>query len=299
MGLTLLNGRRAYQGPVYSEGGSHWFYAGLADGNYAYIDKKLSVFPDFQLLKIHPLEMDAMANISGDEYVPYALAFGTIGILSEGTDAIRRYAFRQPLQNSYSMIPVEEISYFDGKSMVGSSEAVRKDLIRAPKIHLVYQSGLQVYSNLSQDEWTVDVNGDKYVLPENGFMAYLPGKNLKSYTVLNSKSADRKKIGRVFSDDLYHFDSHGETVTGRLAGNGSYMIKKEKFGWEIIPVGEVKTFDFDLDLIGLKGFGVDIQAVEESGRIITKITEVPMLKRIFFDHNPDYYKYQICPVVID
>ncbi|MFA5814276.1 MAG: hypothetical protein WC865_01460 [Bacteroidales bacterium] len=297
VGLTVMNERRAYQGPVYSEGGTHWFYAGLVDGNYAYMDNKLPVFPDFQLLKIHPLEMDGMANVSGDEYIPYALAFGTIGILSEGRDAIRRYAFLQPLQNSYSMIPVTEISYFDGNSLVSSSEAVRKDLIAAPKIHIKYQSGLQVFSNLSKDSWSVEANGVTYTLPKNGVLSYLPENNLLAYSVENKNSATNKRLDRVFSDDLYYLDTYGEEVTGNLAGNGSYMIKKEKFGWEIIPVENTKTIDFDLSLIGLKDLGVDIKAVDENGNTIKIINENPMSGKVYFEHNPDYYKYQICPVV--
>lgn len=296
VGMTLLNERRAYQGPVYSEGGTHWFYAGLADGNYAYMDKSLPVFPDFQLLKIHPLEMDGMANVSGDEYVPFALAFGAIGILSEGRDAIRRYAFLQPLQNSYSMIPVSEISYFDGKSLVTSSEAVRLDLIKAPKIHIIYESGLRVYSNLSESSWTVEANGETYTLPKNGFLSFLPGKNLLAYSTDRTYSGTGKRLDQVFSDELYYIDTYGETVTGRLAGNGSYMLKKEKFGWEIIPVENARIIDFDLALIGLAGLGVDIKAVDEDGHTIKIINDQPMKGKIYFEPDTAHYKYQVCPV---
>ena len=80
IGMTLMNERRAYQGPVYSEGGTHWFYAGLLDGNYSHMNHSLPIFPDFQLLKINPLEMDGMSNVSNEAYVAYAYAFGNIGI---------------------------------------------------------------------------------------------------------------------------------------------------------------------------------------------------------------------------
>ena len=296
VGLTVMNERRAYQGPIYSEGGSQMFYAGLVDGNYAYMDNKLPIFPDFQLLKLHPLEMDGMQNVSGDEYVPFALAFGAIGILSEGRDAIRRYAFLQPLQNSYSMIPVRDISYFDGNSLVSSSEAVIKDLIKAPKIHIEFQSGLQVYSNLSKDAWSVEARGETYILPKNGVLSYLPEKNLFVYSVENKESAAKKRLDRVFSDDLYYLDTYGETVTGNLGGNGSYMIKKEKFGWEIIPVENTKTIDFDLSLIGLQGLGVDIKAVDENKNTLRLINDKPMSGKVKFEHDPGIYKYQICPV---
>ena len=46
--------------PVYSEGGHHFFYSGLSDGNYAQ-DRGYNFFTmpwivDFDLLKIHPKE---------------------------------------------------------------------------------------------------------------------------------------------------------------------------------------------------------------------------------------------------
>lgn len=297
VGMTLMNERRAYQGPVYSEGGSHWFYAGLADGNYAYIDKKLPVFPDFQLLKIHPLEMDGMANVSGPEYIPYALAFGTIGILSSGPDAIRRYAFLQPLQSSYSMIPVTEIAYFDGQQFVSSSKAVKKDLINAPKIHITYTSGLEVYSNLSEESWTIHAGNDPFVLPENGFLAWLPGKNLFASSTINPGADEKKQIDRMFSDEIYFLDSYGERVSGILGGQGSYMLKKEKFGWEIIPVKELQKIDFALSLIGLEEMGVDIQALDKEGNTICIINEKPVKEKVAFNHSPEHYKYLICPVV--
>ncbi|MCF6357986.1 MAG: hypothetical protein L3J54_09300, partial [Draconibacterium sp.] len=117
-GLLLMNEKRAYHGPVYSEGNYHWWYAGLVDGNYGNARPKLdktAVFPDFQLLKIHPLEMDG-GNVykEGAEYLAYTLAYGHIGILNGETDErVKRYAMLQPLQKYYSMVPVKTISYFD------------------------------------------------------------------------------------------------------------------------------------------------------------------------------------------
>jgi len=126
-----MNERKSYQGPAYSEGYNHWWFAGLLDGNYAN-DKELKdmpVFPDFQLLKIHPLEMDGGNTGSGYEYLAYTLAYGNLGMLSGGDEAIMRYAFLQPLQSSYVMVPVRDISYFDGSEFVNSSIAVIRNLI--------------------------------------------------------------------------------------------------------------------------------------------------------------------------
>ena len=59
-GETMLLQKEAWKGPVYSEGGHHFFYSGLTDGNYAQ-DRGYNFFTmpwivDFDLLKIHPKE---------------------------------------------------------------------------------------------------------------------------------------------------------------------------------------------------------------------------------------------------
>lgn len=61
-GETLLHQRKTWGGPVYSEGGHHFFFAGLCDGNYGqdrgrFFDKDPWLV-DFDVLKIHPLETD-------------------------------------------------------------------------------------------------------------------------------------------------------------------------------------------------------------------------------------------------
>lgn len=63
-GKLLLNERKVYNGPVYSEGVMHWMYAGLVDGNRAEISLEgkeswqVPFLVDFDLLRIHPLETD-------------------------------------------------------------------------------------------------------------------------------------------------------------------------------------------------------------------------------------------------
>ena len=57
----LLEQKKAWNGPVYSEGGSHFFYAGLADGNYGQLGVRADKDPwiaDFDLKRLHPLECD-------------------------------------------------------------------------------------------------------------------------------------------------------------------------------------------------------------------------------------------------
>ena len=81
-GETLLLQRKLWGGPVWSEGGWHFLYAGLADGNYARDDYDRYDFGsrpwivDFDLLKIHPLEVD--------------FGMGALGHFSPGRTAAER-----------------------------------------------------------------------------------------------------------------------------------------------------------------------------------------------------------------
>ena len=102
--------KRLWEGPVWSEGGCHFMYAGHADGNYArdsYDFQEGAWLVDFDVLKLHPLECDfgmgALFHFAPskdpkdrgyyrpampegrarflDEYIAATLAFGHAGYL--------------------------------------------------------------------------------------------------------------------------------------------------------------------------------------------------------------------------
>lgn len=293
-GLLLMNERRAYLGPVYSEGGNHFWYAGLLDGNYANGDlNSLPIFPDFQLLKINPLQMDAANTGAGYEYLAYALAYGNIGILTESlAESIKRYAMLQPLQNSYAMMEVENILYSDGERFYNTSEAIKRDLLDNARLLLEYKSGLKAYVNFSTENWKI--SEEQCVLPQFGFYAVSADRKLKSYSILDESLSNR--IDKVYSPDIYYLNSPDQIVGGELAGKGAYMVKKEKFSWEIIPVGEDQYIEFDLSLLGMGEYGVDIQATDMLGNPIQRVNESPVMHRVSFTPLKGHYKYRIIPV---
>ena len=297
-GLLLMNESKTYQGPVYSEGGNHWWYAGLLDGNYANgkIDK-LPVFPDFSLMQIHPKEMDAGHTGKDNAYFAYTLAYGNIGLLSEGIDAVKKYAFIQPLQEKYVMIPVRNIEYFDDNNPFSSSDAIKRDLVKAPKLHVTYESGFEVYTNFSDDNWTVLAMNKTFNLPKYGVLAYDPKTTLISFSGRNDESNSNTRLDRVISDDLCFIDTFGETVLeGSLRGQGSYILKKEKFGWEIIPLEDETTIDFDRSLLQLSGKNLSIQAVDRDGYTLDNEPFIFNLEKVNFKHSNEVYKYKIIPI---
>lgn len=293
-GMLLMNERQVYSGPVYSEGGNHWWYAGLTDGNYANGNlQQMPVFPDFQLLKIHPLEMDAANTGDGYEYVCYALAYGHIGILSTGDEAVKRYAFLQPLQNSYVMVPVGKILYFEKDKSYEASEAIKKGLLKRPRLYVEYASGLKVYVNFSEETWPIRVGDRDYILPPSGFYAYLKEQNLRSFSVSDTVEGGRRD--QVDSDDLHFVSTSRHNIQWGMGGVGPYLIKREKFSWEIIPLEGCRRVCFDLKVIGLENFRVKIEGLDRQGDLIKEFVS-SSVKQIDFLPDTSVYKYRLIPV---
>lgn len=267
-GLLLMNETKAYHGPVYSEGNYHWWYAGLVDGNYGNANPKLdktSVFPDFQLLKINPLEMDG-GNVykEGAEYLAYTLAYGHIGILNgDIAERIKRYAMLQPLQNYYSMVAVKSIQYFENGEYYNSSEAIIKDLIKAPKLALEYESGLKVYVNFSDENWKVESIGNEYQIPKFGFLAVLEKDNIIAFSGFSNAFNQKDRIEFISAKNHIYIDSYDHIVeTKDFVCKGKVFLKKERFGWEIIPAKDFEYFAFNSSALGIESENIQIEGLD-------------------------------------
>ncbi|MBR8535894.1 hypothetical protein KDU71_10030 [Carboxylicivirga sediminis] len=298
-GLVLMNEKKAYHGPVYSEGNYHWWYAGLVDGNYANFNPKLNkidVFPDFQLLKIHPLEMDAgNVYVEGVEYLAYTLAYGHIGLINgDITERIKRYAMLQPLQQYYSMIPVSGIKYFDGINYVSSSEAIKKDLLKQAKLSVDYSSGLKVFVNFSDQVWTVDAKGIKYDLPEHGFLAYHPEYDLISVYGQSSKWKSKGLAEFNQAANQIYIDSHATVFENEsFRCDGKVYFKNETFGWEIIPAKDFEIVEFNPSVLGLTT-NILIQALDINDRPIEYVPYNIVDGKIQVKHkNKSVLKYRL------
>ncbi len=297
-GQILMNETRAYHGPVYSEGNYHWWYAGLVDGNYGNANPKLdktAVFPDFQLLKIHPLEMDG-GNVQkeGAEYLAYTLAYGHIGIINGGTDErIKRYAMLQPLQKYYSMVSVKSIRYFNKGEYYNSSQAIVKDLIAAPKLALEYESGLKVFVNFSDENWKLNSLGNEYILPKFGFLAVHENDSVVAFSGFKNGSEDR--IDYIAAKDHFYIDSHGKKIeTDNFSCNGKAFVKKEKFGWEIIPATGFESFGFKLSALGIQSEKIEIEGVDLNDLPIEQTVLIIEDGKIVIEHkNKKVLKYRI------
>ena len=273
-GRILLGEREAHKGPVFSEGANHWWYAGLVDGNYA------NAFPllneqaplvDFDLLKIHPLQMDALTNnMPLDEQVAYGLAYAHIGQLipHDAAGSMKIYYMLQPLERYYTLVPTKNILYHDGKKYVTTSEALANGGIEKKRVHVVFENDFKYWVNLGSDNWAIKTEKGQFLLPPTGFVAFSNDKKAMAVSVLVDIEGQEEKVRVDYSygPESYYFDSRDSNVTyGIFEGKGAAALKKEESGWELIPALDFSKLSFPLDAIGFDHDNISVICLNEDG----------------------------------
>jgi hypothetical protein len=227
--LACIAEARKWQGSVISEGYFRWLYAGVSDMDYATMVRpstyrstgEMPLLPDFDLLKIHPLEHGMMMGVypqlflSEEEsaqllkdsgvgqpppgfykYLAASLAYGHMAMVGYDYDppparVIQLYALMQGVQTEYLTDTVARIEYHDGRGFVSTSQALREDTLRVGRIHVAYSRGLQVYVNYNSDRtWTVEVDGRAWELPPYGWVIYKPGEMLACSALVGGHRVD-------------------------------------------------------------------------------------------------------------
>ena len=274
----LLNESTIHEGPAISEGNYHWFYAGIADGNYATIvpfgtGHETPPLVDFDLLKMHPKMTDlgmgspfcfygyegewttgpSRLATSFDRFIVATIAYGHMGYLAEpwGFDGtLKCYYLLQALQQRYVMVPVTSIRYFDGSALVNTSEAIATDAYLRGQIHTTYENGLTTWCNLSfEHDWAVEVAGQSYLLPPASFVAYRPDDILAYSAIVNGQ---RHEL--VSCRDYLYLDSRNEAVaTPVVSARGAVAVKPAENGtWRVIPAVEAEDITIALAWLGVK-----------------------------------------------
>jgi hypothetical protein len=311
-GQILLRERQAHKGPVYSEGGNHWWYAGLVDGNYANAFPSLGeqpLFVDFDLLKIHPLEMDA-GNVSyvfetdmnkAKNHTPLTLAYGHICQLTPYNEfeSMKRYYLVQPLQSYYAMETISKIEYWNGNEFLDTSKALVSGANLKRQIKVQYVTGLNVWVNTGQEDWPINIEGHRYILPTNGFYAVAADGRVVSYSVLKitDDQEEPAQVDFARGPDSIYFDTRGAFVDlGDIAGQGSVALKKEKSGWELIPARKFEKVGFSPVLIGLNNVEVDVEGLSEFG-VPVLLPEAEMKDGMLWIQSAgdQVFKYRITP----
>jgi len=191
-----------HRGPCLSEGGRHWYWAGVTDGVEAQLDggEDRPVLVDFNLLKLHPqmvshgmgyytrwlrtgkatrVGSEALTPLQLDKYRAQTLAYGHAPFIGREIYrsvplVVREYHIARPVAAMYGAANVTDIAYEVAGKMVSSSVAAVAGVL--DRLRVRYDSGLTLHVNLREDDWNVG----GHVLPRYGFVAN--GPNTLVYT---------------------------------------------------------------------------------------------------------------------
>ncbi|HEY5909052.1 MAG TPA: hypothetical protein VJA21_00455, partial [Verrucomicrobiae bacterium] len=200
-GEIMLHQKRAWSGPVYSEGNYHCFYMGLTDGNYgqdqSYRPAENPWLVDFDLRQMHDLGCNfGMGNLEMfyankpqprstaeerdaelDRFLAATVAFGHPGFLvMEGGygNALRSYYMLQQLAGRYCLTNAAEIRYAtaDGQ-LLDTSHAVASGAFQRSQVITRYADGTITAANGSRTERLhCEAFGRKLDLPPNGYAGW-------------------------------------------------------------------------------------------------------------------------------
>jgi hypothetical protein len=166
--------REVHQGPVLGEGNNHWYWSGRMDGAEAQVDggEHHVPFPDFDLLKIHPLVANhgmgyyarwleegygagilaRMPLILADKYRSQEILYGHAGFIGsqwipEPLLSVKQAWMLAPLQERYVPVHVADTAYYVAGEWVDGSTAVAAGDTRICRI--AYENGLEIIVNQS------------------------------------------------------------------------------------------------------------------------------------------------------
>ena len=240
-GQTLLRQRRNFGGPLYSEGGCHYLYCGLDDGNFAqdqgYGLSRNPWLVDFDLLRMHPLAnnfgMGYPNMFYGRRNVPketYAMmdrflaataAFGHIGYFFTSSHECEEqgYYLLQAIAGKYARSDVADIRYADAAgAFLDTSAAIASGAFRRSQVRVAYADGTVVTANgHAGDELVAVTPGGRMALQPAGWCAFSGDGTVG---VVSGQASGCRLDVSVASDYVY-LNAHGrhvETPFGTTAG---------------------------------------------------------------------------------
>ena len=258
---------RAYSGPILSEGGMHWMYSGLVDGNLARKQhlpgkgddrsskttdpkepyRSPADLVDFQLLKIHLLSVDNCGNNYfdawdpdlRDRFISETLAYGKSGLWTAYSGSgqetqgmsCRAYYTYHLAQKRYRCVPVEQILYHNGKELVDSSAILREGKETMGRVFARYENGFESWVNLNPSEsWVIDVDGEKWCLPAYGWYQRRAEQwgEFVNYSIIRPGEARRSRI----EDEkvLLVGAPGGMTRWEDIETDGTVLVRREEEG---------------------------------------------------------------------
>ncbi len=247
--------RKFWNGPVYSEGGVHFLYCGLDDGNFAQDQgARLDESPwivDFDLLRLHPLAnnfgmgypnmfypktaMPKDRRVMLDRFLTATIAFGHVGYFLTGRpdEEENGYWMLQSPAARYAKADVADIAYADADGrFMPTSRAIATGATDRSQVRVRYADGTVVTANgsaagdwLALDARGGDPAGGRLLLPANGWFAETGDGEVVSVSASRpadaSPSAAPVRADACVSPRHVYLDGRGkwfETPFGATAG---------------------------------------------------------------------------------
>ena len=262
-GLVALQQKKMLNGPVWSEGCSAFFWAGLLDVDYAVSnDTKdgLPLIADFKLRRINPLENFTGAdwpvlrpqNADGnDSFIAHEILFGNIGHLGQSGEkngmiwqgraatmkdyehVLRSYFMIRQVQEYYSgQSPVAILYDIDGKMMT-ASQMLKSGKTSVGRVYAKYPNGLETWVNRSDSKWVVNADGEEFELPPNcGHVAIVPNKLLQYTALVNGHKVSYSR-GKCFT----YMNGNGEpTEFPEMTASRAYLLRQVDGKTRLTPV---------------------------------------------------------------
>ena len=321
-GEIMLHQKKIWDGPVYSEGGQHWYYCGLTDGNYGQDSQaQLPNSPwlvDFDLLKLHPLCCNfGMGNLqmffgknahlgrtveeraaSLDRFLAASIAFGHTGFLvtQGGMDhTVRSYFMLQQLHKQYAQEMPIEIRYANEEgTWLSTSDAVANEAYKRSQVATRYSNGLlTVVNGHPLDDLACSLAGLDLILPPNGYLGVLreKGREAPLLYVLSGRFEGHRCDYAETAAYLFG-DGRGRLVRfpKMLCDGALIALKGNAGGLELIPLKSCTRYAMDMG--GQTAVAV---ALNEEGERLGATPARFSRDLIFVEPMRDAFSYRLIP----
>lgn len=282
-GEILLLQRRFWNGPVCSEGGSHCFYVGLVDQNYAqdsiYGFAEHPWILDFALLKMHPKCSDHGPYTSMlfgsykrpptkwgeiDFYLAYQLAYGHSAFLLP-EHATYAYYMNLAIASKYAVENVKSIRYVDAKGrLVFTSAAAADGSISRNQAVVEYDGGTVVAVNAS-------TSGERMEIPFASGRLELPPMGVYAESADVAVFAGEQAGARVSfcrAPDYVYMNGRGNELDCPGGATDGEVVRLPEPGGteEVIPLDTLDGWTY----LELPYRAESVEGLDRSGRAVNR-----------------------------
>ena len=314
--MASLRQEEADFGPVLSEGKTQMFFAGLCDSYAQTARMKTHVLPDFNLRKLHLLSNDcgyelSLINWKGSGIKPAVGVYRNLAMqYAYGNTAhiygpyhgepydkalpnfvIQSYFLIQPLQEFYALEPVRDILYNVNGELAPVEKAIEAGMLSQNQVKITYRNGLEVAANLNEKEnFKVKLHDREYLLPPDGFAAYLPGRAEAFSALIDGVRSDFMKVAALEYRD-------GKAAGGAVRAEHAYLLKKTAKELVLTPAPFVAAERVTVDLAQIPGWEkaakVAVEAQDMAGKVLSTETAVVRGSKVELTVDGKAFRYRL------